>query len=186
MKNAKLGKFKTSLLGMILGLSAGVGYEEFYGIGTWHSSDIETKNINICFTPPKGCGSLVARELQKAKKTIYVQAYGLTSYAIINQLIDAANRGVKVKALLDSSNFSETRSVVQDLRNAGVEVIKDKIHGIAHNKVIIIDGHKVLTGSFNFTEAADKRNAENLMLIDDPYVAHQYFMNWISRRKASE
>ena len=114
-----------------------------------------------------------------------MQAYSLTSFAIINQLIDASNRGVKVKALLDSSNFSETKSVVEDLRRAGVEVTLDKVSGIAHNKVLIIDAHKVITGSFNFTEAADRRNAENVMLIDDAYVAHQYLMNWINRRRAA-
>ncbi len=186
MKNTRLGKVKTSLFGIIFGISAGVGYEEFYGIGTWHSADIETKAFNVCFTPPSGCGSLIAREIQHAKKTIYVQAYSLTSYAIINQLINASIRGVKVRALLDSTNFSERKSVIQDLKNAGIEVIHDKVSGIAHNKVLIIDGHKVVTGSFNFTEAADRRNAENVLLIDDAYVAHQYFMNWINRRRASE
>jgi phospholipase D len=186
MAKAKLGKIKTSLLGIIFGISAGVGYEEFYGIGTWHSADIDTKAFNVCFTPPSGCGSLIAREIRQSKKTIYLQAYGLTSFAIINQLIDASHRGVKVKALLDSSNFSDKKSVVDDLRSAGVEVTMDKVHGIAHNKVMIIDGHKVITGSFNFTEAADRRNAENLLLIDDAHVAHQYLMNWINRKRASE
>jgi phospholipase D len=186
MKKVKLGKFKTSLFGILFGLSIGVGYEEFYGIGTWHSADIPTKAFNVCFTPPSGCGSLIAREIQHAKKSIYMHAYSLTSYSIIHQLMDASRRGVKVKALLDSSNFSENKTVAKDLKNAGVEVILDKVPGIAHNKVMIIDGHKVITGSFNFTESADKRNAENVMLIDDAHVAHQYFMNWIDRRRASE
>ena len=185
MKKMKLGKFKTSLFGMIFGISIGIGYEEFYGIGTWHSTDIETKSFNVCFTPPAGCGSLIAKEIQHAKKTIYMQAYSITSYAIINQLINASKRGVKVKALLDSSNFSETKTIAEDFKKAGIEVTLDKVAGIAHNKVIIIDGHKVITGSFNFTEAADRRNAENIILINNDYIAHQYFMNWIERKRAS-
>lgn len=179
-------KFKTSLYGIMLGVSFGVGYEEFYGIGTWHSSDIPTKAMNICFTPPSGCGSLIAREIQKAQKTIYVHAYSLTSFAIINQLKDASRRGVKVRAIVDSSNFSETKTVVSDLREAGVEVTLDKVSGIAHNKIIILDGKRVITGSFNFTEAADRRNAENVVLIEDQNIANIYLENWRHRRALAQ
>lgn len=171
---------------MLFGISIGFGYEEFYGIGTWHSFETPTESMSVCFTPPIGCGSLIAREVQVAQKSIYLQAYSLTSYAIINQLIAASKRGVKVRAILDNVNFSESKSVVDDLRKAGVEVTRDKVLGIAHNKVMIIDGYKVITGSFNFTEAADKRNAENVLLIQDRKVAAEYLANWMKRWEASQ
>ncbi|MGV2432614.1 MAG UNVERIFIED_CONTAM: phospholipase D family protein [Rickettsiaceae bacterium] len=180
-KISKSTKFKTSFMGIALGLSIGFGYEEFYGIGTWHSADIPTQSMNVCFTPPSGCASLVAREIQNTKESIHMHAYGLTSYAIINQLIAASKRGVKVRALLDSSNFSESKKLVDDLEEAGIDVKLDKVPGIAHNKVIIIDKKKVITGSFNFTEAADKRNAENLLLINDKKIAEIYMQNWLKR-----
>lgn len=185
-KQSPLKKLQNSLYGIVLGLSMGVGYEEFYGIGTWHGADIKTHTMNVCFTPPSGCGSLIAREIQKAQKTIHIQAYGLTSFAIINQLIDASRRGVKIRAILDSSNFSETKSVVSDLRNAGVEVMLDKISGIAHNKIMILDGRRVITGSFNFTEAADRRNAENVLLIEDRNIANIYLENWKKRLESAK
>ena len=47
----------------------------------------------------------------------------------------------------------------------------DANHAIAHNKVIVIDGEIVLTGSFNFTKAAQEKNAENLLIIRDPALA---------------
>jgi phosphatidylserine/phosphatidylglycerophosphate/cardiolipin synthase-like enzyme len=43
----------------------------------------------------------------------------------------------------------------------------DAQHTIAHNKVIIIDGETVITGSFNFTKAAEESIAENLFVILD-------------------
>ena len=185
MKHIKLKKFKTSILGIIFGISVGFGYEEFYGIGTWHSFETPTESMSVCFTPPSGCGSLIAREIIGAQKSIYLQAYSLTSYAIINQLIAASKRGVRVRAILDNTNYSETKSVVEELSDAGVEITRDKVSGIAHNKVIIIDGRKVITGSFNFTEAADKRNAENVLLIQDKRVAEIYIANWMNRYEAS-
>ena len=57
--------------------------------------------------------------------------------------------------------------------------------GIAHNKVMIIDNQKVITGSFNFTTAADTKNAENVLLIEDAQLAEQYLINWHKRYKRS-
>lgn len=51
------------------------------------------------------------------------------------------------------------------LSNAGVPVLIDSKHAIAHNKVIILDRSVLITGSFNFTKAAEEKNAENLLII---------------------
>jgi phospholipase D len=70
---------------------------------------------------------------------------------------------------------------MMDLVNANVSVRIDKVSGITHNKVIIIDEQKVITGSFNFTNAADKRNAENVIIINNKSVAKEYLNNWQKR-----
>jgi phosphatidylserine/phosphatidylglycerophosphate/cardiolipin synthase-like enzyme len=57
-------------------------------------------------------------------------------------------------------------------------VAKNGQHAIAHNKVMVIDGLVVITGSFNFTTAAERQNAENLLIIRDPAVAGRYAENW--------
>ena len=62
----------------------------------------------------------------------------------------------------------------------------DANHAIAHNKVIVIDGETVLTGSFNFTKAAQEKNAENLLIIRDPALAAQYTKNWDAHRQHSQ
>lgn len=74
----------------------------------------------------------------------------------------------------------------QDLKAAEIEVSFDKMPGIAHNKVMIIDKHKIITGSFNFTDAADTRNAENVLLIEDANIAAKYLDNWLNRKKQSK
>ena len=68
----------------------------------------------------------------------------------------------------------------------GTEVNIDKLPGIAHNKVIIIDQQKIITGSFNFTRSADTRNAENIIVIDDKIVADRYVQNWLLRSSSAE
>ena len=72
------------------------------------------------------------------------------------------------------------------LTNGGIPVWVDSKVAIAHNKVMIIDGAVVITGSFNFTAAAQSRNAENLLVISDPAVAAQYRDNWRRRQAVSQ
>jgi phosphatidylserine/phosphatidylglycerophosphate/cardiolipin synthase-like enzyme len=54
----------------------------------------------------------------------------------------------------------------------------DDRHKIAHKKIMIIDGETVLTGSFNFTKAAEESNAENLLVIHSKDLAEKYTANW--------
>lgn len=168
-----------------LGVSLGVGYEEMVGIGTWHKFPADTDKVNVCFTPPSGCGSLIAQAIARAKESIFVQAYGLTSDMIIHQLKSAHARGVKVRILLDGGNLSDNMDIFEQFKKLGIVVYYDKMPGIAHNKVMIIDRKKVITGSFNFTRAADNRNAENVILIDDSNIAKLYLQNWQDRANAN-
>jgi phosphatidylserine/phosphatidylglycerophosphate/cardiolipin synthase-like enzyme len=60
------------------------------------------------------------------------------------------------------------------------------VNAIAHNKVMVIDGDTVITGSFNFTNAAEERNAENLLVFHDATLASQYAANWHRHETHSE
>ena len=147
---------------------------------------IENDHISTCFTPPSGCASVIASNISKARDSIYVQAYGFTSGEIAKALINAHKRGVEVKVLLDKSNIGAKHSKMRDLREVGIEVDIDAVSGIAHNKIIIIDKQKVITGSFNFTTSADIRNTENVIIVSNSEIAKQYIQNWLARKAYSE
>jgi len=140
----------------------------------------------VCFTPPSGCGSLIAIEISKAVESIYVQAYGFTSSQIAEELVKAHDIGVKVRVLLDKSNLSSRYSKMREIEEAGIDVGIDRVSGIAHNKVMIIDHKKVITGPFNFTANADKNNAENVLILEDYMVAENYLQNWFKRKMKSQ
>ncbi len=61
-----------------------------------------------------------------------------------------------------------------------------RVRMLNHNKVMIIDGVTVLTGSFNFTKAVDEKNAENLLVINDAALADRYAENWRLHAQHSE
>src|SRR3712207_5247726 len=88
--------------------------------------------------------------------------YSFTSSPIAKAVVDAHKRGVKVRAILDKSNEGDRYTSATFLANGGVPVFIDSDHDIAHNKVMLIDGATIVTGSMNFTRAGEERNAENL------------------------
>ena len=134
--------------------------------------------VGVFFSPKGGCTEAVVSELSKAKKTVLVQAYSFTSAPIAKALVDAHKRGVKVLVILDKSQRTERYSSATFLLNEGITPLIDAKHAIAHNKVMVIDGEVVLTGSFNFTKAAEQSNAENLLVIRDAALASKYDKNW--------
>ncbi len=140
----------------------------------------------VYFSPNGGCTQAIVDNLNWAEKYIRVQAYSFTSKPIAEALIAAHKRGVDVQVLLDKSQLHGKGSKLDLLVQAGVPVMIDKKHAIAHNKVMIIDGVTVLTGSFNFTNAAEDKNAENLLVVRDKVVARKYRNNWNNHSKHSE
>jgi len=100
--------------------------------------------------------------------------------------LSAHKRGVKVEVILDKSQRREKYSSADFLANSRVPVKIDAQHAIAHNKVMIIDGEVVVTGSFNFTKAAEENNAENLLIIHDKKLAPLYMKNWQDQQNHSE
>jgi phosphatidylserine/phosphatidylglycerophosphate/cardiolipin synthase-like enzyme len=137
--------------------------------------------ISVYFSPDGGCTDAIVAKLNAAKKTVDVQAYSFTNTAIAKALVAANKRGVRVRVVLDKSNDTDKYTSATFLANEGVSVQIDRGHedGIAHSKVMIIDGQTIITGSFNFTQAAEKRNVENLLIIEGkPRLVAAYRQNF--------
>lgn len=142
-------------------------------------------DVKACFTPSENCTGEIVTAIDKAKKSVYVQAYSFTSEPIAQALVDANKRGVDVKVLLDKSQVKAKYSEITYLEDQSVWTKIDYKPAIAHNKVMVIDNKTVITGSFNFTDAAQYKNAENLLIIQDPGLAEEYAQNWQKRADVS-
>jgi phosphatidylserine/phosphatidylglycerophosphate/cardiolipin synthase-like enzyme len=140
----------------------------------------------VCFSPNGGCTESIVKEINAAKLEILVQAYSFTSVPIAKALTDAFKRGVKVEAILDKSQRRERYTSATFISNAGIPTFIDDKHAIAHNKIMIIDRETVITGSFNFTKAAEEKNAENLLIIRNKDLAGIYIKNWEKHKEHSE
>lgn len=146
----------------------------------------KTPTFEVYFSPYGGVTAAIIRELARAKTTILVQAYSFTSMPIAKALLEAYKREVRVNVILDKSQETSKYSSATFFYNQGIPVRIDRQHAIAHNKVIVIDGEIVITGSFNFTRAAEEKNAENLLIIRDKNLAALYAKNWLEHWEHSE
>jgi phosphatidylserine/phosphatidylglycerophosphate/cardiolipin synthase-like enzyme len=140
----------------------------------------------VCFSPEGRCADRIIRQIDAARSEILVQAFSFTSGPIRNALIAAKQRGVKVEVILDKTE--QTRQgfrTARTLSGRSVIVYIDDKHSSAHNKVILVDRSIVITGSYNFTYAADDKNAENVLLLKSGELAKSYVDNWFAHRDHS-
>lgn len=147
---------------------------------------IDKNQINICFTPAKKCLPQILHEIENAKNEILIQAYSFTEKNIANELIKAHQKGIKIRIILDKSQLNAKGSKLKELAKTGIECQIDDKMAIAHNKVIIIDSKIVITGSYNFSQAAESHNSENLLIINNIEIAKEYKQNWQKREKLSK
>lgn len=139
----------------------------------------EEGGISVYFSPSGGCTAAAVSVIAHAQVSIDLQAYSFTSQPIAQALVGAAKRGVKVRAIIDDKAASDHGSQASRLAYQGIPTYVDAQHAIAHNKIMIIDGQTILTGSFNFTRAAEEHNAENLLLIEQkPALCQAYARNF--------
>lgn len=143
---------------------------------------------DVEFSPNGGGESMVVSAINSAQRQVLVQAYNFTDPAILQALINAkVQRHVDVRLILDKSNEEARYSpLIHPFLQAGVPVSTDYSVAIAHNKVMIIDGTDVITGSFNYTTSAQRRNAENVVWFTHcPAMAGPYTQNWNNRLAVS-
>lgn len=150
-----------------------------------------TGTIEYAFTPGDDATGMIVRAVDGARLQILVQAFSFTHVGIASALIRAERRGVDVRVIADLGQIDLIdRNVIPSLTDAGIPVFTDAEHAAAHNKVMVIDaGTKspiLITGSFNFTHAAQYRNAENLVLFrGNLELTRAYLDNWMRHLKHS-
>jgi len=141
-----------------------------------HAEDLILSQVKteLYFSPKGGAESAIVRAIGRTKSEICVLAYSFTSAPIDEALAAAHQRGVNITVILDKSQVAAKGGRMRSLQEAGVPVFIDSTHAIAHNKVMILDSNRVITGSFNFTRSAEERNAENLLIMTNRTLSKKY------------
>ena len=141
-------------------------------------------SVAAYYSPKGGCTDALVHEIKSARREILVQAYSFTSDPLTYGLIEAKKRGVNVEVLLDRSNEQDKYSDLRIMLEHNLAPLIDHEHAIAHNKIMIIDHKVLITGSFNFTNQAEKENAENLLIVKGmPELIAAYRKNFLAHKE---
>jgi phosphatidylserine/phosphatidylglycerophosphate/cardiolipin synthase-like enzyme len=139
-----------------------------------------TTTVNIpsvratCFSRVERCDVLLISLINRANRSVYVAVYSFTRDSLAAALISAKERGVEVRVVIERERAYEQGSEYPRLKSAGVDVRLDGNPNSMHHKFMVIDGYVVVTGSYNWSSAAEDRNDENIVVILDRDVAQRF------------
>lgn len=131
------------------------------------------------FSGQGSIGKSVRAAIGQSKERLTIALYGFDNFDLVAELLDLAKRKVSVRVKIDSARSSGKKivKVIDQLRAGGVQVQTVAPDGRNHNKFAVIDGKRVLTGSYNWTLKAES-NWENLLILDCPDLAQAYEREW--------
>lgn len=135
---------------------------------------IDDININAYFAPEDNVEKIITGRLKKAKKSIRFMAFSFTSDLIAETMIEKFKDGVTVEGIFERRGAGSEHSEYTKMMIEGVSVVKDRNRNVMHHKVIIIDDSIVITGSFNYSNNANRRNDENIIIMESREIAEQY------------
>jgi phosphatidylserine/phosphatidylglycerophosphate/cardiolipin synthase-like enzyme len=136
---------------------------------------VDGTSLEVYFSPDDGALDHLLELVSAAQDSVYFLAYSFTSDALAEALVERAEQGVEIHGVFEKDQYKSNQGTEFDrLRKAGLDVRLDGNPRYMHHKVFIIDEKIVVTGSYNYSANAEKRNDENLLVVHDPQVAAQY------------
>jgi len=131
--------------------------------------------VDIYFSPDDGVLNGIIPVLRSAEKSVYFLAYSFTSNDLGELVRKKASDGLTIEGVMDEEQVSSNQGTEYDpFKQAGIDVRIDGNEGLMHHKVFIIDEKIVIFGSYNFSQSAEERNDENLVIIYNDVIAKQF------------
>lgn len=131
-------------------------------------------DINAYFSPEDNIERIIIKRIEKAKKSIHFMAFSFTSDGIGEAMIEKYKKGVAVTGIFERRGTRGGHSEYTKMKLEGLPVRLDHNRGAMHHKVIVIDGERVIMGSYNYSRNANRYNDENIMIIDNREIAGRY------------
>lgn len=121
------------------------------------------------FSPDGGIRKELIHAIRHSWKRIDVAVYQITSLDLARALASAHTR-IPLRVLTDRQKAQESGAALRILREKGVaiRVLGAAEQSLMHHKFAIFDGRLVVTGSYNWTQTAERASYENVVFLDDP------------------
>ncbi len=141
------------------------------------NSSVWAAEYTVCFTPQQECRSKLIKLINETDKELKIAVFTLTNVEVSNAIIAAKKRGVDIKIILDNKMSVGRGSKLEELKASSIIIKTDKSHNYMHHKYIISDNKKLLSGSYNFSNNAE-RNWENFTISNDVELIKIYSNNF--------
>lgn len=139
-------------------------------------------DVKVGFSPGSSAMNMILNALRKTDHSIEIAAYSFTSKDIVREILEASKRGVVIRIVADKKSNIGKNSILRSLSKIPkVDVRLNDSYSIMHNKFMILDGKILETGSFNYSNNAYKRNAENIVIIKNCKEIIEKYRNEFSR-----
>ena len=136
---------------------------------------IDGTPIDVYFSPDDHVQAGLVDLINTAQKSIYFMAFSFTTDEIGDAIRARAKDGVAVAGVMDADQVKSNIGTEFDpFSQAGLDVLRDGNKGLMHHKVIVIDENTVIFGSYNFTNSAETKNDENLIVVYNKEIAAQF------------
>jgi phosphatidylserine/phosphatidylglycerophosphate/cardiolipin synthase-like enzyme len=134
----------------------------------------------VYFSPGGSLRQRLVRAIEASRQTIDIAVYNFTANELARALYAARDRGVHVRILVDRE-MAEEGVVIRALRRNGLAVRSLGVpqQSLMHNKFAVFDDRLVATGSYNWTNSAERANYENLVVLDEPEVVSRFQREFI-------
>ncbi|MDO9300069.1 MAG: phospholipase D-like domain-containing protein [Anaerolineales bacterium] len=136
---------------------------------------IDGTPIDVYFSPDDGVQASFVDLVNNAQQSIYFMAFSFTANEIGEAVRARADEGVTVAGVMETEQVNSNIGTEFDPFNqARLDVLRDGNEGQMHHKVMIIDENTVILGSYNFTNSAEIKNDETLIVIYNEEIAAQF------------
>ncbi|MBO5447285.1 DUF1669 domain-containing protein [bacterium] len=142
---------------------------------------LDNSDIEIYFSPKDKPTNRILELIKNAKTYIYIPTFLITHNEIATELINAHNRGVDVRIIIDANSVTTRNTKHSQLRKSGIMLKTENYAGKLHAKTMIIDDTYFVSGSMNFSNSGANKNDENLVIIKDKDIAklHRNFFLYL-------
>lgn len=130
--------------------------------------------VETWFAPEDGAMDRMIEVVRTARSSIKFMVFAFTSEALFQAILERMQAGVEVTGIFESRHAGWKDIKIGPLHQAGATVRFDTNPDTLHHKVIVVDEKVVVTGSFNFSDSADRSNDENMLVIDGRSVARAF------------
>jgi len=165
-----------------------------------HNFIVANDTVEVYMSPSDGVASKIINAISTANKSIYFCIFSFSHQGICDAMKTKYDGGVTVRGVFDETYWNADYSKSLDMRgiynstssnnpwSPPADVFKDNVSGnLLHHKYMLIDADLwnsnpiVITGSYNWSDAAETGNDENCVILHSKYFAEMFLQEFAAR-----